>query len=302
MYTEPKASVEATLKFHKFDLINSFAMNKIITLLLLFSLAKYSSAQIIQQSFYAQIIYFDDFSNILNGAVELGDTITGTITYSENVSDANTDPTIGDYLFYDTPSGFDLQGPNGVTWKTDSSNVNFLVEAVNWEPVAGGDAIVFRSYNNTYSVGDIAADKVIAWQIDNPDGDNLNNDELPLVINLNAWDQVFALTIEANDFPSGDNYFIRANVYKISNEISTSVQSVNGESNISFYPNPCAAFINITNPQAWSELKIYDVNGNAVMNFSTLPKEVEVNSLNAGVYTMKIIGKNRVRIMKMIKI
>jgi hypothetical protein len=258
-------------------------------------------AQLVQQTIYAQVIYLEDYTDIFGGSLQLGDSITGSITYAENATDANTDPTVGDYWYYEPSFGFNLNGPNGLHWMSDTANVEFLVEAVNRQPVEGGDAIVFRSYNNTYSTGDIAADKVMAWQIENPNAANLSSDELPTVINLGTWDQVFALTIEASDFPNGNNYFIRAHVYKISNDISTASAMPVLESH-AIYPNPVSGVLTIKHSEGIEEIKISEMNGKELLRQSHPGSALDVSRLAPGIYTVTLSGKNANRMEILVKL
>lgn len=276
-------------------------MKILYTLSTLIFLCVNVNAQSVFQQLKAVIIYLDDYSDKLNSQIELGDTIVGTLSYSLNVTDDNADPAVGDYWNYDAPYGIILH-VGGIGFQTDNSNINFLCEAVNYPAVQGGDAIVFRSYNNFYSAGNDATDKVIAWQLDNPDGTNLNSDTIPVVGNLSSWDQVFALTINADDFPDGSNgFFIRATVFEISGEVGTGLSSLSTEDPVRIFPNPVQSRFMIEGPLLNASLQIENLDGKIMMSKTPATSEVDISDLPPGLYVVKIIGEKSMKVFKLMK-
>src|SRR5215213_7124516 len=106
----------------------------------------------------------DDYANLLNGAIQPGDTVTGTYTYNAAASDTNSLPTVGDYWHTTTPYGVSLN-VGGRIFETDPQNVSFLVELVNNHN--GRDNYLFRSYNNRRLSNGLYVTH-IAWQLDDP--------------------------------------------------------------------------------------------------------------------------------------
>lgn len=258
------------------------------------------TAQGVFQSIKAEIIYLDDYSNKFGNQIQLGDTITGTLSYSQNALDNNADPTEGDYWYYSPPYGMVLN-VGGITFQTDNTNVSFLCEVVNRPAVEDGDVVAFRSYNNYFSVGDAATDKVIAWQLDNPDGTNLNSDLVPVILNLSLWTQIFALTINADDFPDGSNgYFIRAHVFEINGEIGTGLHALTSGDQHGIFPNPANSAFTITGSLP-NTLLIEDVNGKVMMSKTPAIPEVNISDFAPGIYIVKIIGEKSTKVFKLIK-
>jgi len=259
-------------------------------------------AQTILQHIRAEVTSIDDYSNKLNSQLQLGDTLNGTITYSHDVIDSNADTTIGDYHYTSAPWGIILTGPGNLLWQTEGNNVDFLCEAVNLPQVDGGDEIVFRSYSNYYSAGDNATDKLISWTVNNDDGTNLSSDTLPIILDLSIWDQLYGLTIGADDFPDGSaNYFIRAHVFEIITEEGTGVSNVISENEERIFPNPAHSSFTIANPVADAQLVIEDVNGKIMMNESAATSQVDISDLPVGMYVVKILGEKSVKVFKLMK-
>lgn len=171
----------------------------------------------------AEVSYVDDFYNILEGAVNAGDFITGQYTYESTTTDTNVLSSVGDYRHYSAPYGISLD-LNGLVFKTDETNVEFLVEIANDHYAK--DNYLLRSYQNQSLPGGIAVDH-ISWQLDDPTQTALNSDALPTDPPvLDDWQSIFGISIYGclpdttspyynPDDPcySGvEDYFIRAHV------------------------------------------------------------------------------------------
>ena len=159
------------------------------------------------------ITYVNDYNNLLGETVKVGDTFTGTLTYNLDSIDSNTFSTVGDYWHYTEPYGMSVD-INGLTFKTDPSNTYFLAEVGNGIPVGMSveDAMVFRSYNNIFSVP--SEDQHISWQMDDFSATALSNTDLPSSFNLSSWEQISGLTIEGSN-GEAPAYFIRGIVDKV---------------------------------------------------------------------------------------
>ena len=154
----------------------------------------------------------DDYANLLNGAIQPGDTVTGTYTYNAAASDTNSLPTVGDYWHTTTPYGVSLN-VGGHVFETDPQNVSFLVELAN--NFYGRDNYLFRSYNNRRLSNGLYVTH-IAWQLDDPTQTALKNTALPKTApKLSSWQSLYGLTLEGSDTLSswgGNDFFIRAHV------------------------------------------------------------------------------------------
>ena len=102
-------------------------------------------ATIITINLTAEIAEVDDLGGLLEGNVNVGDTITGSYTYDSTTSDSNPLETVGDYWHFSPPYGINLSA-GGFVFETDPDNVNFLVEICNNH--LGDDNYLLLSYNN----------------------------------------------------------------------------------------------------------------------------------------------------------
>ena len=154
----------------------------------------------------------DDYANLLNGAIQPGDTVTGTYTYNAAASDTNSLPTVGDYWHTTTPYGVSLN-VSGRVFETDPQNVSFLMELVNDHN--GRDNYLFRSYNNRRLSNGLYVTH-IAWQLDDPTQTALKSTALPKTApRLSSWQSLFGLTLEGSDSPGSwdsDYFYVRAHV------------------------------------------------------------------------------------------
>ena len=165
----------------------------------------------------AKVSFVQDFSNLLNEAVNVGDTITGKYVYDLLAKDSNLDKTVGDYQHITGTYGIALQTGN-LVFRTDPNNVNFIVELVNRDK---DDHYLLISRNNLPVSSDVLVDS-ISWQLDDDTGNALSTASLvnaPIPPKLNKWTDSFGLTITGFASPEGpepepgqDQYFIRAHV------------------------------------------------------------------------------------------
>ncbi len=169
----------------------------------------------ISTQFTAEVAYVDDRNSLLGGAINVGDVILGMYTYESSTPDSNVLPTVGDYWSSTAPSGIRLSA-NGLTFRTDPNNVNFLVEIVNDHFYR--DNYLLRSYTNLPLSDTVAVDH-IAWQLDDPTATALSSEALPNGPPILAdWQSLFGLTIEGHDLNTGDQFysderfFVRAHV------------------------------------------------------------------------------------------
>jgi hypothetical protein len=168
----------------------------------------------------AQVAAVDDRDNILNGAINVNDTITGTYTYNGFTADSNPLPTVGDYWHTTSPYGITVY-VGGLVFQTDPNSVDFLVEIVNDHNTPPTDNYLLRSYNNLPLANGATVDH-IAWQLDDDTAIAIASATLPTTPpNLPDWTSIFGLTlvgcegIEGCDDPITPRYFVRAHVTDI---------------------------------------------------------------------------------------
>lgn len=133
----------------------------------------------------AEVASVDDLDGLLAGAVNVGDVITGTYVYESTTLDTNDLPTVGDYQHTTTPFGITLNA-GGFLFRTDPSNVDFIVEIVNDHGTPASDNYLIRSYNNLFDLSAPTSisgptENHIAWQLDDPTLAALSSEALPLV-------------------------------------------------------------------------------------------------------------------------
>lgn len=169
----------------------------------------------------AEVAYVDDYSNLLGGAIQVGDIISGEYTYDSATADSNSLPTVGDYWHDTAPYGIMINAGDFV-FETDPNDVHFLVEIVNDHGNPPRDNYLLRSYNNLPISDEVKVDH-ISWQLDDPTLTALSSEELPTEPpNLEDWTSIFGLTITGcvpdPYFPQDcgyDEFFIRAHVTSV---------------------------------------------------------------------------------------
>jgi hypothetical protein len=137
--------------------------------------ASKAQAELIIINITATVDRVDDFGNYLEGKIHVGDTITGSYTYESTTLDSNPSSQVGDYEHYTSPYGASLT-VGGFEFRTNPSNVDFVVEVVNDYP--SGDNYAFRSYNNVPLFNGTLVDG-IGWQLDDYTATALSSDALP---------------------------------------------------------------------------------------------------------------------------
>jgi len=156
-------------------------------------------ATIITINLTAEVTQVDDISGLLEGNVNVGDTITGSYTYDSTTPDSNPSETVGDYRYFSAPYGVTLSA-GGFVFKTDPSSVYFCVEVGNNHLYQTWDHYLFRSYNNLTLSNGVLVD-VIDWQLYDDSGTALLSDELPTTPPiLEQWQSyVYGLRITYGD-------------------------------------------------------------------------------------------------------
>ena len=191
-------------------------LSKLVALLLASILAvglpMEAAAETISIAITAEVAEVSDPGGYLGGAINVGDVITGTYVYESTTPDTNSLPTVGDYWHTTAPFGITLNA-GGLVFRTNPSNVNFLVEIVNDHGVPAMDAYLLRSYTNIFDRS-VPGEREnhIAWQLDGPTLNAISSEALPTVAPVLAdWQSIFGLTIESRASNTSE-FFIRAHV------------------------------------------------------------------------------------------
>jgi len=134
-----------------------------------------AQAELIIINITATVDIVNDFGNYLEGKIHVGDTITGSYTYESTTPDSEPALKVGDYWHYALPAGVSLT-VGGFEFRTNPSNVSFLVEVVNDYPT--GDDYGYISYNNLPLSNGTLVD-YISWHLHDTTGTALSSDSLP---------------------------------------------------------------------------------------------------------------------------
>ncbi|MCX6294794.1 MAG: T9SS type A sorting domain-containing protein [Bacteroidetes bacterium] len=271
---------------------NSIRFSIIIAALLFISARSFS--QIRTLCIRGVVSYVDDMQNVLSGSVLVGDSISGTIKYDLSITDNNALVQVGDYQNTLSPAGMHVN-INSQVFQTDSSNVDFLVETVN--NYSGQDNIVFRSYKNLFNptIPSLTYSNHIAWQLDDTNQTALSNTNLPMFIDLSAWQQVSALTITGENMFMDTSIFITAIVTHLDTcEVNTGIANLtNTKNKVLIYPNPFRnyAIVQLSTPLKGSEINIFNLYGQKVKTIIGVAGEkvkIDREDLQSGVYIIQL--------------
>ena len=132
-------------------------------------------ATIITIELTAEIAEVDDISGLLEGNVNVGDTITGSYTYDSTTLDSSPSETVGSYWHFSSPYGISLS-VGGFVFQTDLDNVNFGIGILNNHN--GRDSYAFGSLNNLPLSNGVWVEH-ISWQLDDYTATALSSTDLP---------------------------------------------------------------------------------------------------------------------------
>ncbi|MCP5461722.1 MAG: PEP-CTERM sorting domain-containing protein [bacterium] len=134
----------------------------------------YSQGYSLTVNMFGTISYVDDSDNVLGGVIAVGDTFTGNYTYDFTPDlEAHSSDT-SHYTFTSGMNGLRIV-INGIEFKSDVSNLDFLIEIVNDR--LNKDAVSMISYSNLVSTGLVA--DTISWQITDASHTAFSNTDLP---------------------------------------------------------------------------------------------------------------------------
>jgi hypothetical protein len=176
-----------------------------------------AEAGVITIALTAEVELVDDPGGFLGGAIGVGDTIQGVYRYESTTPDTNPLPTVGDYRHTTPPFGITLQ-VGGLVFRTDPSNIDFLVEIANDHLGDPRDNYLLRSYNNLFDVSvptpspELPVTNHISWQLDDPTATAISSTELPTTPPVLAdWQSIFGLDILSEN-SLGEYFLIRGRV------------------------------------------------------------------------------------------
>jgi len=161
-------------------------------------IASQTQAALIEIAIEAEVTTVDDPGNLLEGKVNVGNTITGSYKYDSETPDSSPDdPVQGNYWNYSPPYGVSLN-VGGFNFKTELNDVEFLIFTRN-NLGTGHDRFGFGSYNNMPLSNGIPLG-TITWLLEDSTGSELQNDHLPLIAPiLDHWDYDNSLSIEGGE-------------------------------------------------------------------------------------------------------
>ncbi|MBN2137893.1 MAG: PEP-CTERM sorting domain-containing protein [Sedimentisphaerales bacterium] len=115
----------------------------------LFSIVSSCYGELVIVQFTAEVTETDDPYYLLQGIINLGDTITGTYTYDTSAPDIYSDTWWARYEYDTPPSGISVR-VDGFESRSDPDNTDFSIEIVNNAHAMGGswDSFVLESENN----------------------------------------------------------------------------------------------------------------------------------------------------------
>ncbi len=111
--------------------------------------------------FTAEVTQASDPYDLLQGRINLGDTITGTYTYDTSAPDLLPGTERARYEYDTPPSGISVQA-GGFESRSDPDNTDFSIEIVNNATAAGGswDSFILESENNLPFGGDLVINAI----------------------------------------------------------------------------------------------------------------------------------------------
>ena len=197
--------------------------------------------------FTAHITLFNDPHDLFGGAIAEEDLVTGVITYDLDTPADIPYPYSAFYRYDWPPSGI-VATINGLTFQTNFTDVNFLVNVINDYTETAGvplfDGTNFRSYNNIFPImlDDLFepplppghTDYHISWQLHDFSGTAISTLDLPTSFDLALWEQPAGLEFsaytsrESPEYPDGVYYYIRSVVDTIS-EVPINIQDLKSE-------------------------------------------------------------------------
>jgi len=163
-----------------------------------------------------QITGVYDSNNLLEGKIQVNDSINGKYNYDTGTPDSEPDPNLGVYNYNSSTFGIELEA-GGFVFKTNPSNVNFSIRIYNdysfyyftW------DIYGVQSSNNSQLSNGVLVNSITWLLIDNT-SNALSSDTLPTTAPvLSDWTENQILIQGCSPSNPYDIYMIVANVTKV---------------------------------------------------------------------------------------
>jgi hypothetical protein len=118
-------------------------------------------------------------------------------------------------------------------------------------------------------------------------------DITPTGVSLRQFDAAQRITV--------DGIRVKTN-WNLVNDLTTSVNSLNGNQTVNYYPNPVTdGFLNIVgSANSVKQVEIFDLVGKKVISESTLSNRIDVSQLKAGIYALKVGEGSQVSSTKLV--
>jgi hypothetical protein len=133
----------------------------------------------VSAEFTAELTGVRDDWGLLQGRINVGDTITGTYTYDTSIPDANPHPSGARYEYYAPPSGISVQA-GGFVSRSNPDNTYFFVEIEDDAHLVAGtrDTFSSASENNLPFGSDVFVDEIFL-DFEDYSAHALSSDSLP---------------------------------------------------------------------------------------------------------------------------
>jgi hypothetical protein len=149
----------------------------ILLMMMILCLTQFGQATVIKIGLIGQIDSVDDPYDLLEGAVQQNDPITGYYIYDSETPDTGLSIYGGLYEYDSAPYGMLLTAGN-ITFQTDPANVDFVITTSNNYYGESYDEFNVKSYNNLDLDSGITVDS-LHFQLHDYSGTALSSDALP---------------------------------------------------------------------------------------------------------------------------
>lgn len=197
----------------------------------------------------AKVTSVSDSHNLLGGAIQVDDTLTGKYVYGSEAFDNEPNPNIGLYLYSSTPCGIEVKIGDFV-FKTDSSHVHVAFAIFNDFTIYGYppiDEYVIGSLNNLPLSNGLLV-TYIDWDLYDSTATALSSTDVPTSAPvLSDWDEDNSMLIEGKSPSNPDQtYRITAQVTKATKPIAIDIHG--DDSNLATLNVKIPTSFEITNP------------------------------------------------------
>jgi hypothetical protein len=201
--------------------------------------------------------------------------------------------------------------PNAITWTYNNGNPNVLYaqNISGAQPLSNGNVLICNGPTGIFT--EVTTAGTTVWKYTNPIG---NNGNIITQGTTPTQNPVFRCTYYPSNYTGFSTHtLITGNSIESSNSVSASCSlvlsnnSFEDDNAIKIYPNPVNEFLtlNVENNAEGFDLELYNELGQVVLkskiSIGTLSKTLNLNSLNSGIYFLKVNnskGSSSYKIMK----